>query len=192
MKRLCVYCGSSPGNSPAFTMAARELGAAIAARGIELVYGGACVGLMNEVANAALAKGGRVIGVLPRFMSTKELAHAALTELHLVDTMHQRKQLMAELAHGFVALPGGFGTLEEIFEALTWAQLQLHPYPCALFNVSGYYDALLRFLDDAVKAGFVRPDLRDSLIVANSVTELFAGFAQHRPAASEKWISRKA
>lgn len=191
MKRLCVYCGSSPGNSPVFTAAARELGEVIATRGIELVYGGARVGLMNEVANAALANGGRVIGVLPRFMSSKELAHASLTELHLVDTMHQRKQLMAELAHGFVALPGGFGTFEEIFEAMTWAQLHLHRYPCALFNVSGYYDSLLKFLDDSVKAGFVRQDLRDSLIVANSVTELFAGFAKHRPAQSEKWIPKK-
>jgi uncharacterized protein (TIGR00730 family) len=191
MKRLCVYCGSSSGNSPVFTAAARELGEAIATRGIELVYGGSCVGLMNEVADAALARGGKVIGVLPRFMSTKELAHTALTELHLVDTMHQRKQLMAELAHGFVALPGGFGTFEEIFEAMTWAQLHLHRYPCALLNVSGYYDSLLKFLDEAVKAGFVRQDLRDSLIVASSVTELFAGFANHRPAQSEKWISQK-
>lgn len=191
MKRLCVYCGSAPGNSPAFTAAARELGEAIATRGIELIYGGARVGLMNEVADAALAKGGRVIGVLPRFMSSKELAHASLTELHLVDTMHQRKQLMAELAHGFVALPGGFGTFEEIFEAMTWAQLHLHRYPCALFNVSGYYDSLLKFLDDSVKAGFVRQDLRDSLIVANSVAELFAGFAKHRPTTSEKWIPKK-
>ena len=191
MKRLCVYCGSSSGNTPAFTAAARELGEAIATRGIELVYGGACVGLMREVADAALAKGGKVIGVLPRFMSSKELAHATLTELHLVDTMHQRKQLMAELANGFVALPGGFGTMEEIFEAMTWAQLHLHRYPCALLNVSGYYDSLLKFLDDSVKAGFVRQDLRDSLIVGVSVSELFAGLANHRPAQSEKWIPKK-
>ena len=191
MKRLCVYCGSASGNSPAFTVAARELGEAIATRGIELVYGGACVGLMREVADAALAKGGKVIGVLPRFMSSKELAHATLTELHLVDTMHQRKQLMAELANGFVALPGGFGTMEEIFEAMTWAQLHLHRYPCALLNVSGYYDSLLKFLDDSVKAGFVRQDLRDSLIVGVSVSELFAGLANHRPAQSEKWIPKK-
>ena len=191
MKRLCVYCGSSSGNSPAFTAAARELGEAIATRGIELVYGGARVGLMNEVADAALAKGGKVIGVLPRFMSTKELAHESLTELHLVDTMHQRKQLMAELSNGFVALPGGFGTFEEIFEVLTWSQLHLHRSPCALLNVAGYYDSLIEFLDGSVKAGFVRQDLRDSLIVATSVSELFDGFANHRPAQSEKWISRK-
>lgn len=191
MKRLSVYCGSSHGNSPAFTAAARELGEAIAIRGIELVYGGARVGLMNEVADAALAKGGKVIGVLPRFMSSKELAHESLTELHLVDTMHQRKQLMAELAQGFVALPGGFGTFEEIFEAMTWSQLHLHQSPCALFNVSGYYDSLLEFLDHSVAAGFVRQDLRDSLIVARSVSELFDGFANYRPAQSEKWIPKK-
>ena len=191
MKRLCVYCGSAPGNSPVFTTMARELGEAVAARGLELVYGGARVGLMNEVASAALAKGGKVIGVLPRFMESKELAYESLTELHLVDTMHQRKQLMVERAQGFVALPGGIGTLEEIFEALTWAQLHLHRHPCALLNVTGYYDALLEFLDGAVKTGFVRPDLRSSLIVANSVSELFAGFAKHRPVRSEKWIARK-
>lgn len=191
MTRLCVYCGSSPGHAQVFTNAARELGEAIATRGLTLVYGGARVGLMYEVAAAALAKGGKVIGVLPRFMSSKELAHESLTELHLVDTMHQRKQLMAELSHGFVALPGGFGTCEEIFEALTWAQLHLHQYPCAFLNVAGYYDSLLKFLDESVEAGFVRQDLRDSLIVATTVTELFAGFAKHRPARSEKWIPKK-
>ena len=191
MKRLCVFCGSSNGNSPAFTAAARELGEAIAASGIELVYGGARVGLMNEVAAAALTKGGKVIGVLPRFMSQKELAHESLTELHLVDTMHQRKQLMAELSDGFVALPGGFGTFEEIFEAMTWSQLHLHRSPCALFNVAGYYDKLIEFLDVSVASGFVRQDLRDSLIVANSVEDLFEGFANYRPTQSEKWIPKK-
>ena len=190
MKRLCVYCGSAPGNSPQFTAAARQLGEAVAERGIELVYGGARVGLMNEVASAALAKGGTVIGVLPRFMSSRELAHESLTELHVVETMHQRKQLMAELSQGFVALPGGFGTFEEIFEAMTWAQLHLHRFPCALLNVDGYYDNLVRFLDDAVNSGFVRRDLRDSLIVATGIAELFDGFASHRPAPGEKWISR--
>lgn len=188
MKRLCVFCGSSYGNSPAFTAAARELGEAIATRGIELVYGGARVGLMNEVADAVLAKGGKVIGVLPRFMSDKELAHESLTELHLVDTMHQRKQLMAELSDGFVALPGGFGTFEEIFEAMTWSQLNLHRSPCALFNVAGYYDKLIEFLDISVASGFVRKDLRDSLIEAYNVEDLFEGIANHRPAQRDKWI----
>ena len=190
MKRLCVFCGSSYGSSPSFTAAARELGEAIAARGIELVYGGARVGLMNEVADAALAKGGKVIGVLPRFMSQKELAHESLTELHVVETMHQRKQLMAELSDGFVALPGGFGTFEEIFEAMTWQQLHLHRSPCALFNVAGYYDKLVEFLDVSVASGFVRQDLHDSLIVANNVEDLFEGFAEYRPAQSEKWIPK--
>lgn len=188
MKRLCVYCGSASGTSPVFANAARELGTAIAERGMELVYGGARVGLMNEVADAALARGGKVIGVLPRFMSDKELAHESLTELHLVDTMHQRKQLMAEMSQGFVALPGGFGTFEEIFEALTWSQLQLHRYPCALLNVAGYYDRLVAFLDHAVTSGFVRPELRASLVVAEDIAQLFSQFAQYRAPAAEKWI----
>src|SRR5262245_48863705 len=131
MKRLCVYCGSNHGNSAAFAAAARELGEAMAARGVELVYGGSHVGLMGVLAEAVLAKGGKVTGVLPRFMSDKELAHTGITTLHLVETMHERKQLMAELSEGFVALPGGFGTFEEIFEAMTWAQLHLHRFPCA-------------------------------------------------------------
>ncbi|MBP9901108.1 MAG: TIGR00730 family Rossman fold protein [Verrucomicrobiota bacterium] len=190
MKRLCVFCGSSPGNSAAFTTVARELGETIAARGMELVYGGAQVGLMGVVADAALARGGKVIGVLPRFMADKELAHPKLTQLHVVDTMHERKRFMADLAEGFVALPGGFGTCEEIFEAITWSQLHLHHRPCALLNVAGYYDSLLAFLDSSVIAGFVRPDLRASLIVAGGVAELFAGFANFRPAQSEKWISK--
>lgn len=191
MKRLCVFCGSSHGNSAAFTTVARELGEAIAARGIELVYGGAHVGLMGVVANAALARGGKVIGVLPRFLADKELAHTKLTQLHVVDTMHERKRLMAELAEGFVALPGGFGTCEEVFEAITGSQLHLHRRPCALLNVAGYYDPLLEFLAGSVAAGFVRPDLRDSLIVAGRVADLFAGLANFCPTQSEKWLPQK-
>ena len=191
MKRLCVFCGSSHGNSPAFTAAARELGEAIAARDIELVYGGSHVGLMGVVADAALAHGGKVIGVLPRFMDDKELAHPKLTQLHLVDTMHERKQLMAELAEGFVALPGGFGTLEEIFEAITWAQLHLHAFPCALLNVAGYYDSLVEFLRVSVAKGFVRREQFESLIVAPDVDELFQRFATFRPENSEKWIPKE-
>jgi uncharacterized protein (TIGR00730 family) len=191
MKRLCVFCGSNLGNAPVFTKAARELGEAIAQEGIELVYGGSHVGLMGVVADAALARGGKVIGVLPRFMADKELAHTKITELHLVNTMHERKQLMAELAEGFVALPGGFGTLEEIFEAITWAQLHLHTYPCALLNVDGYFDALADFMRVAVAKGFVREQLVDSIIVAKSVEELFRCFGEFRPDTSEKWISKE-
>jgi len=191
MKSLCVFCGSSHGNSAEFTIAARELGEAVATRGIELVYGGSHVGLMGVVADAALAKGGKVTGVLPHFMADKELAHTGITKLHLVDTMHERKQLMVEVAEGFVALPGGFGTLEEIFEAITWAQLHLHAFPCALLNVDGYFDALVEFLDATVAKGFVKQEQFDSLIVAETVDELFERFASFQPEKSEKWISKR-
>ncbi len=191
MKRLCVYCGSNHGHSAAFTLAARELGGALADRDIELVYGGSHVGLMGVVADAVLARGGRVTGVLPRFMADKELAHMRLTQLHLVDTMHERKRLMLDLAEGFVALPGGFGTFEEIFEAITWGQLHLHPFPCALLNVADYYAPLVTFLDRSSANGFVRQEQFDALIVANSVDELFKRFAGFRPEQSEKWIPKK-
>ena len=190
MKSLCVFCGSSHGNSTVFTAVARELGESIATRGIELIYGGSHVGLMGVIADGALAKGGKVIGVLPRFMSDKELAHTGITKLHLVDTMHERKRLMAELSEGFVALPGGFGTFEEIFEAITWAQLHLHRFPYALLNVDGYYDALEVFLRGSVAKGFVKPEQFESLIVAKSVNELFERFATFRPEESEKWIPK--
>ena len=191
MKRLCVFCGSNHGNSPAFAAAARELGEAIAARGIELVYGGSHVGLMGVVADAVLAKGGKVVGVLPRFMADKELAHTKLTKLHIVETMHERKRLMAELAEGFVALPGGFGTFEEIFEAVTWGQLHLHAFPCALLNVEGYYDSLTQFLRGTVQHGFVRPRLLDSLIIAQTPDDLFDRFAKFQPEKAEKWIPKR-
>jgi uncharacterized protein (TIGR00730 family) len=191
MKRLCVFCGSSHGNSPRFTAVAQELGGVIAARGIELVYGGSHVGLMGVIADAVLAKGGKVTGVLPRFMADKELAHTQLTKLHLVDTMHERKRIMAELAEGFVALPGGFGTFEEIFEAMTWGQLHLHKFPCAFLNVEGYYDSLQEFLRVPVAKGFVRAEQFDALIFARSVEELFQRFAAFQPETSEKWIPKQ-
>ena len=191
MKRVCVFCGSSHGLSPAFEAAARELGAAVAARNIELVFGGSHVGLMGVVADAALARGGKVIGVLPRFMADQELAHPKLTQLHLVETMHERKQIMARLAEGFVALPGGFGTLEEIFEAITWGQLHLHAYPCAFLNVEGYYDTLVEFLRVPVANGFVRQEQVDALLFPRSVEELFQRFARFRPEKSGKWIPKK-
>lgn len=191
MKRLCVFCGSNHGKSSVFTTVAQELGKAIASRGIELVYGGSHVGLMGVVADAVLANGGKAIGVLPRFMADKELAHTKLTQLHLVDSMHERKQLMAQLAEGFVALPGGFGTLEEIFEAITWSQLHLHTFPCAFLNVEGYYDSLVEFGRVSVAKGFVTQALFDSLIVAATVEEMFQRFATFRPEKSEKWIPKE-
>lgn len=191
MKSLCVFCGSSHGNSPVFTRAARALGEAMAAREIELIYGGSHVGLMGVLADAVLANGGRVTGVLPRFMADKELAHTGLTKLHLVVTMHERKQLMAELAEGFVALPGGYGTIEEIFEAITWGQLHLHAHPCGLLNVDGYYDSLVAFLRKGMESGFVRPAHFTSLIIAASAEDLLARFAEFQPDRSEKWYPSK-
>ena len=191
MRSLCVFCGSSHGNSPAFTAAARELGEAIAARGIELVYGGSHVGLMGMVADAVLANGGRVFGALPRFMADADRGPAGVSDLSLVAGMHVGKQLMAERAQGFVALPGGFGTFEEIFEAITWAQLHLHRFPCALLNVDGYYDSLVAFLRVSVAQGFVKQEQFDALIVARSVSELFERFESFQPDETEKWIPKQ-
>ena len=168
---MAVYCGSANGTNPAFLAEARALGAAIAAAGLGLVYGGACVGLMGAVADAALAGGAEVVGVLPDLLAGKEIAHAGLTRLELVPTMHKRKARMAELADAFLILPGGYGTLEELLEVVTWAQLRIHAKPCILINVSGYWNGLLSFLDTAVTAGFLKPRNRALLQVAASSEE---------------------
>lgn len=191
MKRVCVFCGSKKGSSAAFATAARRLGEALAARGIELVFGGSHVGLMGVVADAVLANGGQVTGVLPRFMEDKELAHPNLTRLHIVETMHERKQRMAELAEGFIALPGGVGTLEEIFEVFTWQQLHLHAYPCGLLNVAGYYDGLMEFLRGSVRGGFVRREQLARLLVAATPAELLDQFAAYQPDRSGPWMPSK-
>ena len=167
--RLCVFCGSSPGNKPEYLAAAQQLGTALAKAGIGLVYGGAQVGLMGAVADAALAAGGDVIGVIPRHLVERELAHEGLTTLHEVGSMHERKAMMADLSDGFIALPGGVGTFEELFEVWTWGQLGHHQKPCALFNAAGYYDQLIAFLDHALTEGFMRQPYRDMLIVENQV-----------------------
>ena len=163
--RVCVYCGSRVGARPEFAAAAQSLGKAIAARGYDLVYGGASVGLMGIVADTMMEAGREVCGVIPRALFDREVAHRGITELVEVETMHERKAKMAELADAFVALPGGFGTLEEIFEALTWTQVGLHAKPCGLLNVAGYYDALAAFLDRTVADGFVAARNRDHLVV---------------------------
>ena len=186
MKTLCVFCGSSPGTRPAYTQAAHTLGETLAERDLSLVYGGGKVGLMGELADAVLANGGSVTGVMPEFLATKEIAHPDLSELRLVASMHERKALMAELADGFVMLPGGFGTLEEFMEVLTWAQLGLHSKPLGLLNTEGYYDSLLSFFDHAVGEGFVSQTLRDLVLEAPEPAELLE--AMHRqPAAFDKW-----
>lgn len=188
MQRLCVFCGSSPGADPAYMGAAQAVGHALAQRGIGLVFGGGKVGLMGAAADAALASGGEVIGVIPRALAKKEVAHLSLNELLIVETMHERKALMADLADGFIALPGGIGTFEELFEAWTWAQLGMHPKPVGLLNVAGYFDQLIGFLDAAVSARFLQPKHRDILLVDTEIERLLARFVDYRPPAGEKWM----
>ena len=165
LRRVCVYCGSRPGLRPAYAHAARQLGVELARRGIGLVTGGGAVGLMGAVANAALEGGGEATGVIPRAMVEREVGHASLTELRVVETMHQRKATMASLADAFVAMPGGLGTLEEIAEALTWVQLGIHAKPCAILDVEGYYAPLIDWLDGAVREGFVLPERRAAVVI---------------------------
>ena len=188
MKRICVYCGSNPGASPAYAEAARALGAEIARRGLGLVYGGASVGVMGAVADAALEHGAEVIGVIPHFFAGKEVAHQGLHELRVVDSMHERKAQMAELADGFVALPGGWGTLEEIFEVLTWAQLGLHEKPCGLLDVDDYFRGLYGFLERAVEQGFVREEYRPMILLEDDAERLLDRFAAYRAPRVRKWI----
>ena len=166
LRRICVFCGSSHGGDPAYTQAARALGALLAGRGLTLVYGGGHVGLMGEVADAALKSGGEVIGVIPRRLHDWEVGHQGLTQLHVVDTMHERKAMMARLACAFVALPGGIGTLEEIFEAWTWTQLGYHDKQIALLNTEGFYDPLIGFMDQVTHTGFLKPGQRSLLKIA--------------------------
>ncbi|MDR1727426.1 MAG: TIGR00730 family Rossman fold protein [Acidobacteriota bacterium] len=186
MKRVCVYCGSSPGARGEYADAARSLGRALAAQGLELVYGGADVGLMGVLADAALNAGGRVVGVIPESFADR-VSHRGLSELRVVGTMHERKRTMFDLADAFVALPGGFGTLEELSELLTWAQIGLHQKPCGLLNVAGYYDTLLRFLDHATAEGFMKPRHRAMLLVASGAEELLAQFQGYVPPSADKW-----
>jgi len=171
VRRVAVYCGSANGNNPAFLAEAQALGEAIAAAGLGLVYGGACAGLMGAVADAALAGGADVVGVLPDVLAGKEIAHGGLTSLELVSTMHERKARMAELADAFLVLPGGYGTLEELLEVVTWSQLRLHAKPCILINTVGYWDGLLTFLDTAVATGFLKAKNRALMRVAGSADE---------------------
>jgi len=180
-KRICVFCGSSPGRRPAFASAAAELGARLARDGIGLVYGGGSVGLMGTVADAALAAGGEVQGVIPNVLSEKEVAHRGLTRLHVVKSMHERKALMAEMSDAFVALPGGFGTLDELFEAIAWGQLGIHRKPIGLLDVEGYFDSLVSFVDRAVEDGFVRPAYRGLFVRSDTVDGLLAALARHQP-----------
>ena len=187
---VCVFCGSSPGARPAYRDAAAALGRALAAQGRTLVYGGGNVGLMGTIADAALAGGGRVVGVIPRHLVAREVAHAGLTDLRVVDSMHERKQQMADLADTFVLLPGGLGSLEEFFEVWTWGQLGLHRKPYGVLNVEGYFDPLLTFLDHAVAERFVRVEHRGLLVVDDDPIRLLERLDALEPAPSPKWIDR--
>src|SRR5438876_4091637 len=184
--RLCVFCGSGLGNGAAFLEPVGALGHLLADEGIGLVYGGARVGLMGVLADAVLARGGEVIGVIPRALVQREIAHPTLTELRVVENMHERKATMAELAEGFVALPGGTGTMEELFEAWTWGQLGLHVKPCGLLNIAGYYDALLAFIDRAMTAGFLSLRHREMLVVEADAHALLRRFSSYSPP-EHKW-----
>ncbi|MEO5373054.1 MAG: TIGR00730 family Rossman fold protein [Alphaproteobacteria bacterium] len=181
MKRLCVFCGSSPGADPVYREAATALGHALAEAGIGLVYGGASVGLMGAVADAVLSRGGEVIGVIPRLLVGFEVEHTGLADLRVVDTMHERKAMMADLADGFIALPGGIGTLEELFEVWTWGQLGAHGKPCGLLDVAGYYRGLRGFIDHMVEEGFLRPPHRSMLVVETSAESLLHRFRAYAP-----------
>ena len=190
MNRLCVFCGASAGARPEFKTQARRLGAVLADQGIGLVYGGGNVGLMGEIADAALARGGYVIGVMPRALVAKEVAHKGLTDLRIVGSMHERKAMMAELSDGFLAMPGGFGTIEEFVEVLTWSQLGLHNKPCALLNVAGYFDPLLAFVEHAVREGFVRAEHARLVLAGTDPASLVRELATWRPTAAPRWIGR--
>jgi uncharacterized protein (TIGR00730 family) len=191
MTTLCVFCGSRGGGRPAYAEAARRLGTALVARGMDLVYGGGHVGLMGVVADAVLAAGGRAAGVIVQSLVDRELAHTGLTELLVVETMHQRKALMAERADAFVALPGGYGTGDELFEILTWAQLGFHARPIGLLNTAGYFDPLLAWLDHMVREDFLRPKDRELVLVAADAERLLERLGRFRPIPPEpKWTEK--
>jgi uncharacterized protein (TIGR00730 family) len=188
MRRICVYAGSNPGTHPAYAGSARALAQELAGRGIGLVYGGGKVGLMGVIADAVLAAGGEAIGVMPQALIDREIGHPALTELKVVSSMHERKALMAELADAFVALPGGIGTLEELIEVYTWSQLGIHDKACGVLNVRGFYDGLATFLDHAVSEGFLRPQHRAVLSVAEDPASLLDALAAYEPPRVAKWL----
>lgn len=190
IRRLCVFCGSSPGRQPVYAEAAQTLGHLLAQHGIGLVYGGASVGLMGTVADAVLGAGGEAIGVIPRALAAREVAHAGLTDLQVVGSMHQRKARMSELADAFVALPGGFGTLEEFCEVLTWSQLGLQAKPCGLLNIAGYWSPLLTLVDHAVAEQFVRPVHRGLVLEDQEPARLLKKLGEWQAPALPRWVER--
>lgn len=189
IRRLCVFCGSRAGTRPEYADAARELGQRMARDGVELVFGGGKVGLMGILADSVLAHGGTAIGIIPRGLLDREVGHTGLTRLEVVQTMHERKARMAELADGFVALPGGYGTYEEICEVVTWAQLGIHYKPCVLIDIAGYWQPLIAQIDAGVREGFVDPAMRSLLLSAGSLDELAERLASFEPASVQRWMA---
>ena len=188
LSSVCVFCGSNGGADPAYLAAAEAVGAGLAQRGIRIVYGGGRVGLMGALADSARAAGGEVVGVMPQALVDREIGHTGIDDLRVVDTMHERKALMVELSDAFVALPGGIGTLEELFEVYTWAQLGIHAKPLALLDVAGYYEPLAAFLDHAVAQRFLRAESRAMLAIADSIEGVLETFERWRPPAMHKWM----
>mgnify|MGYP002713007999 CR=1 FL=1 len=188
IKSIAVFCGSSSGNNPLYIEKAKKLGEYLGKNGYHLVYGGGNIGLMGTIANAALGAGGSVTGVLPKFLNRKEVGHVALSELILVESMHERKQKIEQLSDAFIAMPGGFGTLEEVAEMLTWAQLGLHQKPIGLFNINRYYDTLLTQLDHMVNEGFLKPQNRNMVLNANSPETIVQSLEAFVPIAVPKWL----
>jgi uncharacterized protein (TIGR00730 family) len=189
LRRICVFCGSSPGGRPEYAQVARDMGTLLAQESIGLVYGGGNTGLMGEIAGAVLRAGGSVIGVIPEHLKAREIANASVPDLRVVGTMHERKAMMADLADAFIALPGGLGTLEEFFEVVTWSQLGIHEKPTGLLNVRGYYDALLSFLDRCAGEGFVRPQHRALITVATEPAALLRALRSFEPGHTPKWLT---
>ncbi len=191
LKTICVFCAASPGLNPTYGDRAADMGRFLAESGRRLVYGGGCTGLMGALAEAALAAGGEVVGIMPRHLVDREVAHANLTELIVVNSMHERKAFLAEMSDGFLAMPGGLGTMEELFEIWTWGQLGLHRKPYGLFEVNGFFTPLLSFLDHAVTEGFIRPEYRRQLVVESDPASLIARMEAMEPPALPRWLNRE-
>lgn len=191
MKSICVYCGSSPGRQSIYADAADSLAESLVKRNLRLVYGGAGIGIMGTLADQVLQLGGEVIGVIPKALANKEIAHANLTELHITQSMHERKMLMAELSDGFIALPGGIGTLEELFEIWTWAQLGFHHKPCGLLNIASYYDALIQFLANMQQEQFVKPQQHDLLMIETDADRLLQRYERYQSPVAKQWLSQQ-
>lgn len=191
MNKICVFCASNDGANPIYLETAEKVGIFLAEKNIGLVYGGGRVGLMGQIADTVMKNNGNVIGIIPKSLADKEVAHQGLTELHIVKSMHERKAMMADFSDGFIALPGGFGTFEELCEIITWAQLGFHEKPCGFLNVEGYYDPLIELFDKATKEKFIRPEHRELVLIESKIENLFERMTNYKPPVLEKWLDKE-